>query len=110
MEFTLTINPASHPNAVGELLRKEFFKDDGSAWCTYDWQDDVEELPQEEVECDPLDPDESFYWHRGKKNDIECRWFWDHDGTLEFLFPDGSFLVNSDCKKDYRWEYYPAGE
>ncbi len=55
-------------------------------------------------------------WTRGKKRfqhptdaglsdptEIECRWWWDGDGVLAFRFPDGSFLVNNDCKKDHGW-------
>jgi hypothetical protein len=34
------------------------------------------------------------------------KYYWDGDGQLEFHFPDGSILMNTDCKKDYRWEYY----
>ncbi len=34
---------------------------------------------------------------------IECRYYWDGDGTLVFFLPDGQYLVNSDCKKDHGW-------
>ena len=35
---------------------------------------------------------------------IECRYFWDGDGTLAFRLPDGRWLVNTDCKKDHDWK------
>jgi len=56
-------------------------------------------------------------WTRGKKQvglshvvelhavevEIECRYFWDGDGVLVFILPDGQYLVNPDCKKDHGW-------
>lgn len=58
------------------------------------------------------------HWTRGKKQvglahvagtgqhqsvEIECRYFWDGDGTLVFILPEGQYLVNPDCKKDHGW-------
>jgi hypothetical protein len=37
---------------------------------------------------------------------IECRYFWDGDGTLAFKLPDGRWLINDDCKKDHGWELH----
>ena len=55
-------------------------------------------------------------WTRGKKRfqypteaglsdpiNIECRYYWDGDGILVFILPDGKCLVNPDCKKDHDW-------
>ncbi len=54
-------------------------------------------------------------WTRGKKLvkaastpsslcvEIECRYYWDGDGTLVFILPGGKYLVNADCKKDHDW-------
>lgn len=105
MEFTISINPQDNPNAVGELLRSRFFdeKDGFGCYTSFDWAPGVQALSDESVE-----DDEGMSWRRATLDNIECRWYWDHDGTLEFHFPDGSFLSNDDCKKDYRWEYYPA--
>lgn len=36
---------------------------------------------------------------------VEVGWWWDGDGTLIFRFPNGVILANSDCKKDYEWEW-----
>src|ERR1022692_2732960 len=36
---------------------------------------------------------------------IKLRSYWDSDGTLEFVFPDGNVLANYDCKKDANWEW-----
>lgn len=96
-------------------------------YTTFDWRKDVEELPPLVVrgEMGGKAPSHALKWTRGKKKfctgqslsrlnpkedsvlyeEVECRWFWDGDGTLVFLFPDGSCLVNEDCKKDHGWEY-----
>ena len=106
MELTVTINPETAPNAVGELLRAQFFgvsSEEGLGCYThFEWAKDVKPLPNEVVDEDDEFP---MSWKRGMLDDIECRWYWDGDGTLEFLFSDGSVLYNTDCKKDYRWEY-----
>ena len=98
------------PNAMGELLRAMFFRDhDGEnhvgGYTTMDWADKVR--PLERILVDPEDEEFPMYWTRGELEGIECRWYWDGDGTLEFEFPDGGILSNTDCKKDYRWDYLP---
>lgn len=40
---------------------------------------------------------------RSERVEIECRYYWDGDGTLVFILPEGQYLVNSDCKKDHGW-------
>ncbi len=109
MEFTITINSADDPDAVGELLRGRFFNtphDGVGCYSHFDWAESVEGLPSEPVECDPLyDDGDGLAWTRGIMDGIECRWYWDGDGTLEFVFPDGSFLSNDDCKKDHFWKH-----
>lgn len=126
MKFTMEIDSELNPDAVGEFLRSSFFdeKDREAEWggyrdtgcyTTFDWREDVEELPQERVWSDQklladvgsealiADCDRQLMWIRGRKNQIECRWYWDGDGTLAFHLPDGKWLVNHDCKKDHDW-------
>ena len=100
---------------------------------TFDWQKDVEPLEDIVVKdhtCEgcrkfpghPLIPiykctcTDAGNWTRGKKRvahvadaagvtsvEIECRYYWDADGTLVFFLPGGQYLVNDDCKKDHDW-------
>ena len=86
---------------------------------TFDWQKDVAPLPSLPVEEEHNHPvneeaeelcwacDSEIQWTRAKKTfqgqEIECRWFWEGDGTLCFLFSNGSVLMNNDCKKDHGW-------
>lgn len=100
------------PNEVGEFLRAVFFKDHGKndlygGYSTLDWAETVTPLESCPVEGDDWDP--PCKWTRGEMGGIECRWYWDGDGVLEFVFPNRGVLSNSDCKKSYRWEYYPKG-
>ena len=107
-------------------------------YTTFDWQADVEELEPIVVEestcsyCQDTAHVNSFdfskcsctyaaTWTRSKKvvrveeeygtsDEIECRYWWDGDGTLIFILPDGSWLVNEDCKKDHDWSLYQSEE
>ena len=127
-ELTLTIDVEQNPDAIGEALRSLFFDEkltrgrgghrdyrETGCYSTFDWQKDVEELEQQPVvfEVDGR-PEEVIMWTRGRKNiapvpteldlrQVECRYYWDGDGTLEFVLPDGSVLRNDDCKKDHGW-------
>ena len=111
MKFTIEVDPEERPDAVGEVLRGQFFQEDhaeGEVGCytSFDWQEGVEELPlvhveTEEVVHHELEP--GMVWTRGQKDGIECRWHWDGDGTLAFKLPTGKWLINSDCKKDHGW-------
>ncbi len=93
------------PDKVGEFLRAVFFKDHGKddmvgGLTALDWSEHVTAL-----DSLPLEEDSTLQWTRGEMGRIECRWVWDGDGVLEFIFPNGGMLSNTDCKKDYRWEY-----
>ncbi len=102
-------------------------------YSTFDWQDDVEpleEILQEESTCKACrgagvisagggTPSYDYVctctekecWTRGRKLvcttgepvSIECRYWWDGDGTLIFHLPGGKYLINTDCKKDHDW-------
>ena len=107
MKFTMEIDSERNPNAVGEYLRSDFFRQDGAGefgcYTTFEWREDVDVIPPLDFPCEEdCCPEET--WTRGQKNGIECRWYWDGDGTLAFRLPDGTWLVNRDCKKDHRWE------
>lgn len=103
-KFLVEIDAEKSPNAVGELLRKEFFAEEIGCYSCFDWAEGVESLPDlRETDC----WGELAIWHRGRKKIgetlIECRYFWDGDGFLVFGFPDGTWLVNYDCKKNHGW-------
>lgn len=104
-------SPKDNPNQVGEILRSKFFAEGYGCYSCFDWAKDVKPLPFEYVECDS-DIEEEYrmtYACAELTTDdtvVKCRYFWDGDGELQFIFPDGSCLINDDCKKDYRWKYY----
>src|SRR5574338_1509021 len=129
-KIPMEVDAEKNPDAVGEYLRSYFFAEKARArsrysrgvqrqvgcYETFDWQRDVEPLPSLLIDDDhnhPLDqePDDLCWacssdgakWTRGRKDGIECRWYWDGDGVLAFGLPDGHWLVNYDCKKDYGW-------
>lgn len=124
-KMTITVDVDSCPDAIGEALRSKFFAEEiipvsprmrevgcqphrtRGCYNTFDWQKDVKALPPLPVCPDEEGEAEAFpelNWTRGEKEGIECRYFWDGDGTLAFKLPDGSWLVNYDCKKDHGWE------
>ena len=112
MKFTIELDHEKNPDAVGEFLRTQFFAEERGCYSCFDWAEGVEPLP-EKVVCSEIDeeiPYEDLKWTRGKKkfgeDYIECRYFWEGDGTLAFLFPDGSCIMNDDCKKDHEWNFY----
>ena len=128
MRFNVSIDPELNPDAVGEYLRSEFFDEKSrpyGEWPTYketgcydtfDWQKDVTPMDSTPVDTSNSLGDDDLNWVRSSKilsskiisNDdvpviIECWYYWDGDGTLGFLLPNGQFLVNNDCKKDRGW-------
>ncbi len=109
MKFVVEIEPAKDPDAVGEYLRSMFFQqEDGLIGCysSFVWDPNVRHLKPLIVDCS-----DSCLWARGERaflegdsaRFVECRYYWDGDGTLVFLFLDGTELVNHDCKKDHGW-------
>jgi hypothetical protein len=129
IKFTVQIDPEEQPDAVGEHLRREFFQHDapGTVGCcdTFDWKHGVKELPDEQIAAHNHAPEEEtdalcdgclykgLQWKRGEKAIlldtgwnaaiIECRYWWDGDGTLAFRLPNGMWLINEDCKKRSGW-------
>lgn len=99
-------------NLLGEYLRNHFFdQDDGYYGCysTFDVRGDVKELEREPVHYWDDDDVIDFYWHVFEKimddEIVKMRYYWDGDGTLQFIFEDGSMIANTDCKCDYNWYY-----
>lgn len=115
-----------NPNLIGELLRDKFFAQDRigpnysfGCYSTFEYRKGVEILSQEPVPEYRLDEEDNeaaklfsdekcdYFYNVAKLEEITCKWYWDGDGTLLFVFPDGSTLENSDCKKDYNWNFSP---
>jgi hypothetical protein len=112
MKFIVELDTeTSEPDAIGECLRNIFFVEEydyigvGSGFCnfkyrqlgcyrTFEVKQEVQELPKRGAWFCYLHP-----------NGIEMRYFWDGDGYLAFIFPDGRVLINSDCKCTYGWEW-----
>src|SRR4051812_10905638 len=101
MKFTIDLEINNqNANAVGELLRNEFFDQTKGMGCyeTFDWRSDVTPLP-DEIEEDG----DTYLWRKGVKNfqgnRVVCVWMWDGDGTLEFhIYGDKEciYLLNTD--------------
>lgn len=128
-KLTLEIDVDVNPSAIGEALRSSFFDEkmvksrngnyrETGCYSAFDWKADVEVLPELPLHTGHNHPpaevgkpddycgacmDLGMTWKRGQKDGIECRWYWDGDGTLAFKLPDGRWLVNTDCKKDHEW-------
>jgi hypothetical protein len=109
MKFNIEIDTeTSDPDTLGECLRNMFFAEEWSwygpwssgkyrklgCYSTFEVAPGVEELPQRGAW--------SCFRH---SNGIEMRYFWDGDGSLAFILPDGRVLINTDCKKTYDWRY-----
>lgn len=122
-----------HPDALGEVLRDWAFKEKYGCYSCFDVIDGftkVDTGPREfELmwgrKYDPEFHDEMWgyadqnaikdiCWFK-HDNGIEMGWYWDGGGLLIFYVPelvdeyyDGT-LSNSDCKKDYGWEFAMKG-
>lgn len=116
MKFTIEVTPEQNPDAVGEYLRSSFFDEkeigdpelgpyrETGCYSTFEWREDVYILEELPVCAEDSDIFPDLKWTRGQKDGIECRYYWDGDGTLAFRLPDGTWLVNTDCKKDHDWQ------
>lgn len=121
-----------HPDALGEILRAWAFPEKGHYGCysTFEYRDGFVEtgVTAREFEFiwgrpfrpDDTDPNSWGYcdveeiqnarWFK-HSNGIEMGWFWDGDGTLAFYVPEledeyhNGVVRNSDCKKDYDWQF-----
>lgn len=118
----MTIN---NENQLGEALRNEFFQQDlregafgqvvpsFGCYSTFELRDGVEELPDEDV-YNGDEIDEYNVWTCAKKiiqgKEVKMRYYWDGDGTLQFILPRGWVLENTDCKKNNHWTSFKEGE
>jgi len=120
-----------HPNVLGEIMRAWAFPGEGTGcYSNFDVRCDFEEVaatPREfamlwgrEYNSDDENPNEWGYydveeieairWFKHPSG-IEMGWHWDGDGMLAFYIPEqedkfySGVLINSDCKKDYAWEF-----
>ena len=145
MNCNIEISKNDNPNAIGELLRGKFFKQniaEGLYGCysTFELNEGVEKLPYRKVYwrdrpdiksddeccegdftreeyCEKIEDEGRVFnefaenedlleiWTRAELNGVIMEYFWDGDGFLQFIFPDGSILSNNDCKKSNRWEW-----
>lgn len=107
-----TFDVEEYPDTAGEYLRSVFF-DQGplhsrtalGCYSTFELRDGIEPLPDHLQRSG----DWPITWRRARQPEtgIVMRYYWDGDGVLEFLFPDGTRLVNRDCGKTYGWEANP---
>ncbi len=116
-------------NAIGELLRERAFPGEGfGCYRNFEVAEDAiqwspaerQEFFEQVGEISPDDEDDEFnerefiikassgYSFALGNLQIEMAWYWDGDGVLFYrIWRDGKLLrtiVNSDCKKSYRWE------
>jgi hypothetical protein len=109
MLIRMEVNVDRHPDMVGEYLRYTFFNEqserDIGCYTVFDWREGVRPLSDEPVDLgDWIGMGDKPCWTRGEKDGIECRYYWDGDGTLAFKLVDGRWLVNTDCAKPTGWE------
>jgi hypothetical protein len=121
MKITIEFDSKTEPCAVGEYLREQFFNQREGLGCyeTFTLNSGVLPLPKQPVPSwasgeldDPIlgyDADMGEFT-RAELNGVIMEHYWDGDGFLAFILDDGSYLVNSDCKKRYRWESYESKE
>jgi hypothetical protein len=100
------------PNALGEYYRDQFFVQykDGEyigkgCYAVFDLHPNCETIPDELVDEEWDDLKWTVVAREINGERVVMKYYWDGDGILDFHFPDGSFLHNSDCKKDYVWEW-----
>jgi hypothetical protein len=108
MKFHLEIDPEKDADAVGEHLRGFFFDQTEGQGCYESFKLnegvsllDPQILQEETWTCASL-------VYRGNTicgERIKMMYHWDGDGTLIFIFNDGSGIYNNDCKKDHTWRY-----
>lgn len=103
------------PNALGEYFRNEFYTQyEGDrylgrgGYSSVELQLDVTTHDKEKrgEQEDGWEELWSVYSKYIEGEHVIMKLYWDGDGTMEFHFDDGNTLINTDCKKDYTWEWY----
>lgn len=106
MEFELDTDTDS-ACMIGEFLRKKFWPEGYGCYTNFEFGPEVKLLePRVETLEDNFWGEGETYkvtWTRAEWQGITCEYYWDGDGFLKFIFPDGSSISNSDCKKDSYW-------
>lgn len=115
MKIVLDTQEIESSDQFGELLRDYCFVSDqygGMTGCysTFSLRPEFKEVPATSIDYK--------YMARLIQNEaIACfsngtiliAWYWDGDGTL--VFKEGKRVaINTDCKKDYTWEWVEYGK
>lgn len=123
MIISFDTQEVEYPCRFGELLREFCFVEEYGCYTCFELIPGFEEKPLTNREFFLLwgrepslgEPenyygwrDEDFFdqakWFENKPLDIEVGWHWDGDGCL-FIREKGKAVYNSDCKKDYEWNW-----
>lgn len=99
-------------NGFGEAFRELFFdqKQGRGCYASFDLNSFITPLESRWAE-DPLEWTRACYTSKNYLIYVVMEYIWDGDGTLVFQFPNYDHcLVNSDCKKDYTWEWLKYSE
>lgn len=116
--MTIDISNIHDPDILGELLRDRFFNQNpqgcffGCVSC-FELREGVKKEKEEPVEwvdlntdpplirSDIPDPEDPHVYTVATLDGVKMRYYWEGDGYLEFILPDGRILMNDDCKKDH---------
>lgn len=122
MNIVIEFDSNAQPNVVGEYFRSKFFNETDGMGCyeTFVLNSNVVTLPKEPVPSWEIsdESDDPFIVYdreigeftRAELEGITMEYYWDGDGFLAFVLDDGSYLVNSDCKKQYTWKSFESKE
>jgi len=107
------------PNDIGEYLREKSFKEERGCYSCFDVEETFTKIEEESAvmrlvyliyDLSPYeiieqeDIDRCHFYTDGKVN---MGWYWEGDGVLMFEeIETGKIVVNYDCKKEYRWQFY----
>lgn len=120
-----TLKLINNPDVLGELLRDLAFKpvrrkdntlelgcynhfevkDEWKAFKLSNVEDKIQKVMCDELGFDVLES-QSFTIYSHSAENIFMTYFWDGDGTLLFILPNGTVCSNQDCKKNYNWSVY----
>lgn len=99
------------PNVFGEALRNYIFvktnENDLGCYSTFEVArgfDEVKDTTLQMQICSYLCCPEDITPIMLKNGNLIVAWFWDGDGVL-LVGEDNHWAINTDCKKDYRWEW-----
>lgn len=117
MSFTLSLDEIKDSNTVGEVLRGWSFRESLGCYSCFDLIPGFKDVkineyyiatplklfaPHNNDYRKEVKEKMSLYYH--KERDVLVSWYWEGDGELYFN-AGGIEVFNSDCKKDYTWEF-----